>query len=176
MHPCGLAAAIQPRPPPSGKAAQLDLRNEVTLSICLRCRDGREIRDSDLDQRGGRRLAKAVVAAFDNSRGAQLGVRLRGVNCMSQCKRPCAIALSGPSRFTYLFGDLDPERHAQDVLDVSAAYAQAEIGFLKRPSRPEVMQGGILGRIPPLGHRGDLVEELNNSASTSPPKQEKDIL
>ena len=133
---------------------------KLTLSICLRCRDGRETRDTDLDQRGGRRLSRAVVARFAESEAAQLGVRLRGVNCMSQCKRPCTIALSAPGRFTYLFGDLDPEINAPEVLEIAAAYAKSETGFLARPDRPKVLQAGILGRIPPLGHCGDLVEPL----------------
>ena len=129
-----------------------------TLSICLRCRDGREDRNTDLDQRGGRRLAYAVAYAFPDSTAASRGIRLRGVNCMSNCKRPCTIALSGPGRFTYLFGDLDPMLHAGDVLSVAAAYAEAEGGFLPRPARPRVLRTGILGRIPPLGFAGDLVE------------------
>ncbi|MEO1610277.1 MAG: DUF1636 domain-containing protein [Pseudomonadota bacterium] len=141
-------------------------KDGLTLSICLRCRDGREDRDIDLDQRGGRRLARAVADAFSNSRAACLGVHLRGVNCVSQCKRPCTIALSGPGRFTYLFGDLDPMLHADDVLCVAATYANARDGFLARPARPEVMQAGILGRIPPLGFAGDLIEPLSLAAET----------
>ena len=136
---------------------------ELTLSICLRCRDGRETRDATLDDRGGRRLARAVLARFAESEAARLGMRLRGVTCMSQCKRPCTIALSGPDRFTYLFGDLDPETNAPEVLAVAAAYATAEAGFLPRHARPEVLRAGILGRVPPLGHAGDLIEPLFRS-------------
>ena len=132
----------------------------LTLSICLRCRDGRETRDTDLDQRGGRRLSRAVAAAFSGSEAAQLGVALRGVNCMSQCKRPCTIALSGENRFTYLFGDLAPEIGAGDVLAVAAAYAKSETGFLPRNARPDVLQAGILGRIPPKHITDDLVESI----------------
>ncbi|MEM8952478.1 MAG: DUF1636 domain-containing protein [Pseudomonadota bacterium] len=134
--------------------------DRLTLSICLRCRDGREDRDTDLDQRGGRRLACAVADVFSGSAAEELGVHLRGVNCMSQCKRPCTIALLGPDRFTYLFGDLDPTRHAGDVLSLAAAYADVDDGFLLRSARPEVFRSGILGRIPPLGFTGDLVEPL----------------
>lgn len=132
----------------------------LTLSICLRCRDGREERDIDLSQRAGRRLAETVAAEFSASAAAHRGVTLRGVNCMSQCKRPCTIALSGPGRFTYLFGDLAPEIHAGDILTVAAAYAETEDGFLPRPARPEVLRTGILGRIPPLDFSGHLVEPL----------------
>ena len=133
----------------------------LTLSICLRCRDGREDGNAGLDQRGGRRLAQAVAHAFPGSTAARRGIRLRGVNCMSNCKRSRAIALSAPGRFTYLFGDLDPTLHAADVLSVAATYAEAEVGYLPRFARPEVLRAGILGRIPPLGFAGDLVEPLS---------------
>ena len=126
------------------------------LSICLTCRDGRENACDGV--RGGARLAEAVLARLAAEGPA--AVRVRGVNCMSQCKRPCAIALSGPDRFTYLFGDLDPARHAGDVLSVTAAYAASGEGFLPRPDRPEVLKAGILGRIPPLSFSGDLVAPL----------------
>ena len=79
---------------------------------------------------------------------------------MSQCKRPCAIALSGHDRFTYLFGDLDPTCHAADVLALAATYAATPDGFMHRNHRPLVMQAGILGRIPPLSVSGDLVEAI----------------
>lgn len=136
------------------------LQNPSTLSICLRCRDGREERDTDLHQRGGRRLAQSVAAEFAASPAAKRGVALRGVNCMSQCKRPCAIALSGHDRFTYLFGDLDPTCHAADILELAVTYAAAPDGFMRRNDRPLVMQAGILGRIPPLSFSGDLVEAI----------------
>ena len=135
--------------------------NGLTLSICLRCRDGREDRNADLDSRGGRRLAQVVAHAFPDSTAARRGILLRGVNCMSNCKRPCTIALSAPGRFTYLFGDLDPTLHAGDVLSVAAAYAEAEGGYLPRSARPEVLRAGILARIPPLGFAGNLVEPLS---------------
>ena len=146
---------------PSCRQAGAAGKDGLTLSICLRCRDGREDSNSDLDLRGGRRLAQAVAHAFPGSTPARRGIRLRGVNCMSNCKRACTIALSAPGRFTYLFGDLDPALHAVDVLSVAAAYAEAEAGYLPRPARPEVLRAGILGRIPPPGFAGDLVEPLS---------------
>ena len=147
--------------PPSFRQAGAVADDGPTLSICLRCRDGREDGNTDLDQRGGRRLAQAVADAFPDSAPARRGIRLRGVNCMSNCKRPCAIALSAPGCFTYLFGDLDPTLHVGDVLSVAAAYAEAEGGYLPRPVRPEVLRTGILGRIPPPGFAGNLVEPLS---------------
>ncbi len=152
---------------PSFRQAGTAGNDGLTLSICLRCRDGREDSDTGLGQRGGRRLAQLAADAFPDSTAARRGVRLRGVNCMSNCKRPCAIALSAPGRFTYLFGDLAPTLHAGDVLSVAAAYAEAEDGYMSRPMRPEVLRAGTLARIPPLGFAGDLVEPLSPTPRNS---------
>lgn len=40
---------------------------DVSLSICMQCRDGPELRDTDLGQRGGRHLARLFAAAFEGS-------------------------------------------------------------------------------------------------------------
>ena len=85
---------------PSFRQATTADGDGLTLSICLRCRDGREESNTDLDLRGGRRLAQVVAHAFPDSTAAQRGIRLRGVNCMSNCKRPCTVALSAPGLFT----------------------------------------------------------------------------
>jgi predicted metal-binding protein len=76
--------------------------------------------------------------------------QLRDVRCMSQCKRPCVVAFSGEGRFTYLFGDLQPDRDTSAVLDAFALYCSRSDGFIDRAERPETMRNGILGRIPPL--------------------------
>lgn len=136
-----------------------------TLSVCLRCRDGRERSDED---RGGARFARAVVAAFAARRSTLPGAALRGVRCMSQCKRPCTVALSAPGRFTYLFGDLDPERDAHAVLDLLPLYHADPLGFLPRDRRPPSLRAGILGRIPPLDRPSDLVDPL------TPPEKDRE--
>ena len=128
-----------------------------TLSVCLRCRDGRERNDED---RGGARFARAVGAAFAARHAMLHEVALRGVRCMSQCKRPCTVALSAPDRFTYLFGDLDPHRDAHAVVDLLSLYLVEPLGFMPRDRRPPPFRAGILGRIPPLEPTSDLVEPL----------------
>lgn len=137
----------------------------LTLSICTRCRDGRE--DAHGEERGGARFARAILDAFAERRGTLPPVAIRGVACMSQCKRPCTVALSAPGRFTYLFGDLDPVRDAHAVLDALALYASGEEGFMARDARPEPMRAGILGRIPPLDTASALVTTLASPALSS---------
>ncbi|MEM8596846.1 MAG: DUF1636 domain-containing protein [Pseudomonadota bacterium] len=130
-------------------------RGTGVLSICLRCRDGRE--DALEGVRGGARLADAVLATGV----AHCDLAVRGVHCLSQCKRPCAIAVSGQGRFTYLFGDLDPLRDAAAVIALAKLYAASPDGFMARNARPYPMQAGVLGRVPPLDWGGDAVETVD---------------
>ncbi|WP_162009427.1 DUF1636 domain-containing protein [Labrenzia sp. CE80] len=130
--------------------------DRAILSVCTRCRvpgDG-----CALEERPGYRLARGIKARFSQSDAARLGVELRGVRCMSQCKRHCVVALSGTGKFTLVFGDLDASVDADAVLRLAAQYAEAPNGLIERPDRPEPLRAGILGRIPPIGFDDDLVD------------------
>lgn len=120
---------------------------DACLSICFRCKPEGWPGDADA-RRPGADLADAIEAEAAR-RGIDVET-LRDVRCMSQCKRPCVVAFSGEGRFTYLFGDLDPERDAAAVLDAFALYRTRPDGFMERFERPEVLQAGVLGRVPPL--------------------------
>lgn len=124
------------------------------LSVCFRCRpEGWRGEDCD---RPGVRLADRIEAAA-MLRGTGLAV-LRDVRCMSQCNRPCVIAFSHPDKFTFLFGDLDPDRDVPAILDAFELYCDRPDGFMERSERPVPMRAGILGRIPPLLSKARLVE------------------
>ncbi|MEM1345489.1 MAG: DUF1636 domain-containing protein [Pseudomonadota bacterium] len=148
-------AAPAPVPDTAGNTEPNHTKPNAVLSICLRCRDGRE---NDYDGvRGGARLAEAVLQAG----AASSGLAVRGVHCLSQCKRAAVIAVSGDNRFTYFFGDLDPARDASAVIALAKLYADSPDGFLERNARPKPMQAGVLGRLPPLGWRGGAVETVD---------------
>jgi len=132
--------------------------DKPVLSICMTCRDGRETLN---ELRGGARLAKSVMKQLEQSTSTE--VSLRGIQCMSQCKRPCIASLSGCDRFTYVFGDLDSENtdHIDALLALVALYETAPEGFIERRNRPEALRSNILGRIPPLSSTSDLVTQLS---------------
>lgn len=117
------------------------------LSVCFRCKPESWPGDANA-RRPGADLADAIEAEATR-RGLDLEV-LRDVRCMSQCKRPCVVAFSHPEKFTYLFGDLDPTRDAPAVIDAFLLYGAKPDGFMERFERPDALQAGILGRVPPL--------------------------
>lgn len=128
-----------------------------TLSICTTCRDGREGERDGI--RGGARLADAICALAGRDGCA---ARLRGVRCMSQCRRACIVSLTAPGAFTYLFGDLDPEDpdHVRAILALIPLFRASPEGFLGRDMRPPPLRASILGRLPPVGSTCDLVIPL----------------
>ena len=128
-----------------------------TLSICLSCRDGRE---EFYMTRGGRRFAKKLL----NKNLLKKQVNLRGINCMSNCKRACTISLTAKKSFTYIFGDIDPENseYSESLIELVSKYSLSSDGFLRRRDRPLLFQSSILGRLPPIQSNSAIVTNLNN--------------
>ena len=81
---------------------------------------------------------------------------------MSQCKRSCVVSFTARDRFTYTFGDLDPENPGDldAIFNFAKMYKNAPEGFVLRNDRPKVMRAGILGRFPPIETTSDLVSTL----------------
>ena len=92
---------------------------------------------------------------------------------MSQCKRACVIALSGPSRYTLVFGDLDPHGNAEAILELAGQYATAPDGLVERAERPEALRAGILGRVPPLHLDGGPIDPDFTVVSSAHDKREE---
>lgn len=115
----------------------------VVLTVCTTCRQT----GSDPEaMRPGRILA-------DRLAGSALpeGVTVRGVECLSACSRSCTLHLSGgPARWSYIYGDLDPDAHLEDILAGAAAYAETEDGFVPWRERPVVFRKQSIARIPPV--------------------------
>ncbi|MEQ3708162.1 DUF1636 family protein [Tateyamaria sp.] len=123
----------------------------------MTCRDGRE---GSCDMRGGSRLARRVAEKLARESDPQM--QLRGVQCMSQCKRSCIVSLAAEGRFTYVFGELDPDddTHVDALFELVSRYSKAAEGFLERKDRPAPLQASILGRLPPPDSQSPLVSDL----------------
>lgn len=127
------------------------------LSVCLTCRDNREEIYGD---RGGTRLARKVHQELGNNNL----VKLRGVECMSNCKRACILSLTSLNGFTYMFGDIDPNRseYVKSLKDLISTYKSRSAGFLRRRERPESYRSNILGRLPPINSKHLIVKKLES--------------
>ena len=115
----------------------------VSLHVCITCRAGEIEADGTL--RPGARLHAALAAA-----GPHDAVRIVPVECLSACSQGCAVALSAPGRWSYVYGRLS-EIDAPDVLAGAAAYARTTDGIVPWRERPVIFRKQSLARIPPAG-------------------------
>ncbi|MDE3060579.1 MAG: DUF1636 domain-containing protein [Pseudomonadota bacterium] len=110
----------------------------IDLHICVTCRD-------NADGRPGEHLYNAM-----NERPCAVPVRLHRVECLSVCKRPCTIAVSSPSKWTYVIAGIEPS-HAAELCNYLDAYAASPHGTPPLKDRPPAIRAGTIARIPPRG-------------------------
>jgi predicted metal-binding protein len=117
----------------------------VTLHVCITCRAGEQ---GDDVVRAGRRLHDALVEAQGRDPSPQ-GFRIVEVECLSNCSRGCSAALTGPGRWSYIYGDLN-EASVDDLLTGAARYAATTDGLVPWRERPTIFRKGVIARIPPF--------------------------
>jgi predicted metal-binding protein len=135
------AAFAMPKPP-----EDLSAPAPVVLHVCLTCKGTEPVPEGEL--RPGARLMTALADFPD----LPAGVVVVGVECLSNCKRACTVALSGPGRWTYVIGDIAPEMVA-DIADGARRYAATADGVVPWRERPEIFRKGVIARVPPLPER-----------------------
>ncbi len=119
----------------------------VTLHICVTCRRGGEPLEPR-EERSGAKLALALGREVEARPDAR--VRLRPVECLSGCKRGCTVAISEPGKWTFVIADIDPARHASDLIAFAEQYAAHPEGLPQWRERPEIVKRSVLARVPPL--------------------------
>lgn len=112
----------------------------TVLYVCTTCR-----REGD-DPEGPRAGARLHAALAERAEG----LRVEPVECLSVCKRPCTVAVASPGRWTYVYGDLDPEEAARIILDGVGAYSGTRDGIVPWRERPKEFRSGVIARIPPF--------------------------
>jgi predicted metal-binding protein len=117
----------------------------VTLHVCVTCRAGEQ---GDDIVRAGRRLHDALVEA-QGRQGGDASFRIVEVECLSNCSRGCSAALTGPGRWSYIYGDLN-ETSVDDLLTGAARYAATSDGLVPWRERPTIFRKGVIARIPPF--------------------------
>jgi len=119
------------------------MSDAVELLVCTTCRCGQP-KDAEA-ARPGARLYDAL-----SEQALPYGVRLRPVECLSNCSQGCTIGLRGPGRWTYVYGGLEPEIHVGVILDGLARYLNAPNGIIPWRERPEHFKRNCVVRIPPM--------------------------
>ncbi len=138
-------ARSEPHPEASSQPAT------CSIHICTSCRARGTPREPKENRPGFQLYHQVREAILEGPLRERVDVQ--PATCLSICPRPCGIALSSPGRWTYLFGDQQPETTVDDILACISLYIKNIDGFMPRRDRPESLRKGILGRVPP--RKGD---------------------
>ncbi|ADE85793.1 DUF1636 family protein [Rhodobacter capsulatus] len=116
----------------------------TTLHVCTTCRGTAA---APLAEEAGPRPGELLAHAL-SALPVPEGVTVVPVECLSACTQGCAVALSGPGKWSYVYGRLDP-RDADTILTGAAQFEAAEKGLIPWRERPEIFRKQCLARIPP---------------------------
>lgn len=120
----------------------MQMSDAVELVVCVTCRQ----RDAPADPaaaRPGRLLADALASQLPD------GVTLREVECLSNCTHGCTVALHGPGRWTYVYGNLAVDQ-AETIAEGARKFLDAPDGLVAWRERPAHFRKNCIARIPPL--------------------------
>lgn len=117
------------------------------LVVCEACGASNEQEGSNQKTDGIRLLHQLKELHEQWSRKDELAIET--TTCLCICERPCAIAYVGTGKPTYLFGDLDPEHSAADLLTASELYLDSEDGMVPAFKLPSKLRPCRIARIPP---------------------------
>ncbi|MFS4439116.1 DUF1636 family protein [Paracoccaceae bacterium GXU_MW_L88] len=129
--------------------------DDVELLVCVKCRGGAESLEDA--RRPGRRLYDDLAA-----QDWPEGVRVRAVECLSNCDHGCTAALRGEGRWSYVYGRLDAAS-AEMLLSGAAQYREAADGLIPWRARPEHFKRNCIARIPPAVFTDPLNDPLKDS-------------
>ena len=124
--------------------------SSVTIFVCVSCRRPLGDVDESFDT-PGRDLVEALQARLKDD--GQESVVVTPVDCLAVCKRPCTVALSGADKWTYLIGDVEPDRHADEIVAAARSFAASENGIVPWRERPASFRKGVIARVPPIAVR-----------------------
>jgi predicted metal-binding protein len=113
----------------------------ATLYVCTTCKAGEPVPEGAMPP--GAQLHAALTA------GTPEGVRIVGVECLSACNTGCAVSLTKPGAWSYVYGRLTLE-DVPAILDGAAKYAATADGIVPWRDRPTVFRKQSIARIPPL--------------------------
>ncbi len=159
MAPSDAQDATDDRPAPGavadtarGTGAETIRGTGAELLVCVKCRRG--IDTPGEARRPGKVLADRVAGEMPE------GLALREVECLSNCDRGCSVALRGPGRWTFVYGNFT-EEDAGLLADGAARYALAPDGLVPWRERSEHFKRNCIARIPPADIDPALPETSN---------------
>lgn len=129
---------------------------DAELLICVTCKTSlsasplSELKGPDLaggedETRPGAQLYAALIAG-----DLPAGLHVHAVECLSNCTRGCTVALRGGDRWSYVYGNLNPDTDVETLRDGAARYLTAADGLVPWRERSQHFRKNCIARIPPV--------------------------
>ena len=115
--------------------------SDVLLLVCQTCRR--------TDKTKGTVPAGALLLEKLQSTRLPDGVTVKGVSCLSNCKKGCTIVLQAPARWTYIYGNINPVSDLEQLYTGIAAYIESNDGVVPWKERVALFRKNSIARIPP---------------------------
>ncbi|MBZ9669226.1 DUF1636 family protein [Mesorhizobium sp. ES1-3] len=119
------------------------------IIVCTLCRD------VPTGARSGEGLCAELRSRLSAQPDVAHGFTVEGVACMAGCARPLAVAFQAPGKAAYLFGSIDAQVDAADLVRFARLYASLPDGWCNSGQRPPRLAGKTLARIPAPGKPAD---------------------
>ena len=118
------------------------------LHICITCKKG----EIDPDPNAAHAVARLYAALCAQARNQVLpqDLQILPVECLSACNNGCAVALSSPRKWGYVYGHMSAETDTVDILDGAVKYTLSPDGIVPWRERPVQFRKQSLARIPPM--------------------------
>jgi predicted metal-binding protein len=114
----------------------------TTIFVCTTCQRNEIARSGD-EPRSGEILLALLQAA-----GSIYPVE--AVTCMNNCTNGCTVGFGAPEKWTYVFGDVVPERDVADLIMLADVHQGMEDGQIPWGKRPENLKRKTVSRTPPM--------------------------
>lgn len=131
--------------PVAKRTDEMTEKPDAELLICTTCKTSDPLAAVDDEIRPGAQLYAALIAG-----DIPKGVKVRAVECLSNCTRGCTVALRGGDRWSYVYGNLNPETDVEILRDGAARYQAAADGLVPWRERSQHFRKNCIARIPPL--------------------------
>jgi predicted metal-binding protein len=127
-----------------GADDEIETLVSATVYVCITCRRAGLPEGAP---REGPALAQATATAAKGT-----GVSVRRIRCLANCNRGLSAALRRDGAWTYVFGQLDPDKDADALIEGAQMLARSTDGLLPWIGRPEVLKRGLIARVPPIDY------------------------
>ncbi len=117
------------------------MASATTIFVCTTCQRSEIPRALD-EPRCGEKLHAALVDAS--------AYPVEAVSCLNNCLKGCTVAFGAPGKWSYVFGEVQPESHIADVIAIADFHAASQDGQVPWGKRPESLKRKTVARIPPL--------------------------